>query len=173
LARPMKERIKDWRDNKAKTGGKSLTVMLESESAKILEDLKGRYGESNAKLIARALSCLFRSVTCKREEEVESLTCKQIDAATKRTPEALPGSRMEEFSAPKEWVHPSLKSIKEKLNQGKTVIGLKDELKNAIKIMRKENIDSSGIADYLFKAGIKSIKGNERWEGGMIRKWWK
>lgn len=169
----MKERIKDWRDNKAKTGGKSLTVMLESESAKILEDLKGLYGESNAKLIARALSSLSLSVTCKRKEEDESLTCKQMDTGTKRAPVALPGSRMEEFSPTKEWVHPSLKSIKEKLNQGETVVSLKDELKKAMQIMRKEGIDSSMIADYLFKAGIKSIKGHERWEGGMIRKWWK
>ncbi len=147
MARSMSHRIKDWRNRKAGLGGKSLTVMLEPDTAIIFEDLKEKYQESNAKLVARALRCLSESFTCKR-----------------------PDKRFEE---PSGGTHPSLKDIREEIRQGATVLSLKERIKKAMRIMRSEGHDSSRIVDLLYAAQIKTIKGNERWEAGTVRKWWK
>jgi hypothetical protein len=154
----MSHRIKDWRDRKVSLGGKSLTVMLEPTTVILLEDLKERYGESNAKLIARALECLSKSFTCKQTDGSELFTCKR--------PENL-------FEAPSSEIHPSLKDIREEIRQGATVLSLKEKIKKAMRIMKSEGCDSSRIVDLLCEARIQTIKGNERWEAGTVRKWWK
>ena len=158
MARSMSHRIKDWRNRKARLGGKSLTVMLEPATVILLEDLKEKHGESNAKLIARALECLSESFTCKQSDESEIFTCKR------------PDNRCEEPSGA---IHPSLKDIREEILQGATVLSLKEKLKKAMRIMKSEGNDSSRIVDLLYEARIQTIKGNKRWESGTVRKWWK
>jgi hypothetical protein len=154
----MSHRIKDWRDRKARLGGKSLTVMLEPATVILLENLKEKYGVSNAKLIARALKCLSESVTCKQSDESELFTCKR------------PDDLLEEPSSD---IHPSLKDIREEIRQGATVLSLKEKIKKAMRNMKSEGYDSSRIVDFLYEARIQTIKGNERWESGTVRKWWK
>jgi hypothetical protein len=68
---------------------------------------------------------------------------------------------------------PSFSEIREQLDQGATVLSLKKEIIGAMKEMRKMGYDSSRIADFLYEAGIKTMKGKKRWESGTIRKWWK
>jgi hypothetical protein len=162
LARTMTTRIKDWRNKKVNQGGKSLTVMLEPDTAILFEDLKEKYQESNARLVARALKRL-----------AESFTCKQPDA------QVLEPSSIENFSVEKsepssaDSIHPSLKDIKKKICQGATVLSQKEKIKQAMKEMRSQGYDSSGIVALLFEAKIKTITGNEKWESGTVRKWWK
>lgn len=158
MARSISHRIKDWRNRKVSLGGKSLTVMLEPSTVILLEDLKEKYEESNAKLIARALECLSESFTCKQIDRSEIFTCKRLD---------------DQFEEPSGDIHPSLKDIKEEIRQGATVLSLKEKIKKAMRIMRSDGYDSSSIVDLLYEARIQTIKDNERWESGTVRKWWK
>ena len=149
MAKSMTERIKGWRQKKSLEGGKSLTVMLDPESVKILEALKQRYQQSHAKLIARALSELHKTFACKPTESKAPTLSTAVN------------------------IHQSLLDIKNKLDRGDTIDVLKDEMKTAMKTMRSQGFSSPQIADQLYEAKIKTSKGRERWEAGMIRKWWK
>ena len=173
MARTMTNRIKDWRNRKANQGGKNLTVMLEPDTAILFEDLKEKYQESNARLVARALKHLAESFTCKHDEESASFTCKRPDAQIQEPSaiEIFPVEKPEPFSA--DSIHPSLKDIKKEICQGATVLSQKEKIKKAIREMRSQGYDSSRIVALLFEAQIKTITGNEKWEGGTVRKWWK
>ncbi len=162
MARSMTHRIKDWRNRKADLGGKSLTVMLEPDTVILLEDLKEKYQESNAKLVARALGCL-----------ADSFTCKHSDRSIKDAFGSNHVSAEKSDSASADGIHPSLKNIKEELGRGAAVLSLKEKIKKAMREMRNQGFDSSKIVDLLYEASIKTIKGNDRWEGGTVRKWWK
>jgi hypothetical protein len=63
MGQTNRQRVKEWREKKAREGGRSLSVWLEPEIAKKLDELKGASGESTAVLVARAVST-FHSVTC-------------------------------------------------------------------------------------------------------------
>ena len=158
----MTTRIKDWRNRKVNQGGKSLTVMLEPDTAILFEDLKEEYQESNARLVARALKHLAEAFTSKRPDT-----------------QVLEPSSIENFSVEKselssaDSIHPSLKDIKKEICQGATVLSQKEKIKQAMKEMRSQGYDSSGIVALLFEAKIKTITGNEKWESGTVRKWWK
>lgn len=169
----MTERIKSWRSRKAGLGGKSLTIMLEPETALVLEKLKQEYGESNARLVARALKCLDQSFTSKPENNSSQFTCKRFDGQ-KAEPSGsryYPVEESELLSL--DDLHPSLKDIREELCRGATVEGLKEKIKAALKEMKSQGYDSSQIVDLLYEAQIKTIKGLEKWEAGTVRKWWK
>jgi hypothetical protein len=162
MAKSMTERMNNWRKKKFLGGGKSLTVMLEPGSVKILEELKERCQESNAKVIAKALASLQNSFTCKQEKQSDSFTCTINHPPSEAATLSSVGG-----------VYLLLQDIKEKINQGAAVMALKEELTTAMKEMRGMGYDSSQIADKLYEAQIKTSKGNARWEGGTIRKWWK
>ena len=173
MARTMTTRIKDWRNRKVNQGGKSLTVMLEPDTAILFEDLKEEYQESNARLVARALKHLAEAFTCKQDQASEAFTSKRPDT------QVLEPSSIENFSVEKselssaDSIHPSLKDIKKEICQGATVLSQKEKIKQAMKEMRSQGYDSSGIVALLFEAKIKTITGNEKWESGTVRKWWK
>jgi hypothetical protein len=63
MGQTNRQRVREWREKKAREGGRSLSVWLEPEIAKKLDELKGASGESTAVLVARAVST-FHSVTC-------------------------------------------------------------------------------------------------------------
>lgn len=157
MAKSMAERIKNWRQKKSEDGGRSLTVMLEPESAKILEELQKNYQQSHSKLISRALEALHESFSCKHNKE-------QSEAASDGKTKAPSNGQA---------CIPLFSEIREQLDQGATVLSLKKEIIGAMKEMRKRGYDSSQIADLLYEEGIKTIKGKKRWESGTIRKCWK
>ncbi len=63
MVKPTRERVKEWREKKAQKGGRSLSVWLEPETARMLHELLGHYGETVSPLIARAISTLY-DTTC-------------------------------------------------------------------------------------------------------------
>lgn len=173
MAKSMTERMKNWRNKKSALGGKSVTIMLGPESVQLLEELKERYHESYAKVITRALGCLAESFTCNQSRVSESFTCKQPENQNDASAEGHEPFSEGSSSGGGNGIHPGLKSIKEELDRGATLLSQKEELKKAMRVMRSQGFESSKIADFLQAAAIPTIKGNDRWDGGTIRKWWK
>ena len=147
--------------------------MLEPESVNILQELKEKYQESHAKLIARALAVLEESFTCERNERPQMFTCKPIENQSVVDPDRNRPCNETKVSNTSPAIYLFFKEIKEKLEQGATVTALKQEIITAMKEMRTMGYDSSQIADQLYEERIKTSKGNERWEAGTIRNWWK
>ena len=164
----MTERMKNWRKKKSAYGGRSLTVMLEPESVKILEELKEKYQQSYSKLISQALEALNDSFTCKQEVRPKAFTCKH----NKEESETSSERKIKDCNIGQSCIH-LFAEIREELDQGATVLSLKKEIIGVMKEMRKMGYNSSQISDLLYESGIKTIKGKKRWESGTIRKWWK
>jgi len=61
ISKTTRERVKAWREKKAEKGGRSLTVCLEADTAKMLELLLDEYPKkNNASLVAMAIKTLFQ-----------------------------------------------------------------------------------------------------------------
>ena len=61
IAKTTRERVKAWRDKRAEKGGRSLTVWLEADTAKMLELLLDEYpNKNNASLVAMAIETQFK-----------------------------------------------------------------------------------------------------------------
>ncbi len=61
IAKTTRERVKSWREKKAEKGGRSLTVWLEADIAKMLELLLDRHPDKNkTSLIALAVKELHK-----------------------------------------------------------------------------------------------------------------
>ncbi|MBC2716453.1 MAG: hypothetical protein HF978_14205 [Desulfobacteraceae bacterium] len=66
-----KERVQSWRDKKKKSGGKSLTVWLDAESVKQLDELLFRFPRKNkSSLVVYALKTLFEQETASSKAEI-------------------------------------------------------------------------------------------------------
>jgi len=65
MTKTGKDRVKRWRQKKAQKGGRSLSAWLEPETAQMLEQLLGHYGETTSPLIGRAIKTLY-DVTSER-----------------------------------------------------------------------------------------------------------
>ena len=63
MVKPTRERVREWREKKAKKGGRSLSVWLEPDTARMLHELLSHYGETASPLIARAISTLYDSTS--------------------------------------------------------------------------------------------------------------
>ena len=60
IAKTTRERVKAWREKKTEKGGRSLTVWMEADTAKMLELLLDEYPKkNNASLVAMAIETLF------------------------------------------------------------------------------------------------------------------
>jgi len=61
IAKTTRERVRAWREKKAEKGGRSLTVWLEADTAKMLELLLDEYpSKNNASLVEMAIKTLFQ-----------------------------------------------------------------------------------------------------------------
>jgi hypothetical protein len=63
MGQTNRQRVKEWREKKSKEGGRSLSIWMEPEIAKKLDEIKETAGESTSLLVARAIAA-FHDVTC-------------------------------------------------------------------------------------------------------------
>ncbi len=87
MVKPTRERVREWREKKAKKGGRSLSVWLEPETARMMHELLGHYGETASPLIARAISTLYDS-TCIAPLQKEPAPARQSEPSV-HDPEAV------------------------------------------------------------------------------------
>lgn len=66
-----KERVESWREKKKNAGGKSLTVWLDAESVKQLDELLFRFPKKNkSTLVTHAIKALFEQEVASPEGEI-------------------------------------------------------------------------------------------------------
>ena len=93
MAKPSRERVRRWRERKAKKGGRSLSTWLEPETVRMMDYLLNHYGETAAPLVARAIANLY-DVTCHDEDGAS-----EIALEAKKLASELDVPAMEESSS--------------------------------------------------------------------------
>ncbi len=69
MGRTNRQRVKEWRERRSKEGGRSLSVWIEPETAKKLDELKEKSEEATSFLVARAIAALH-NVTCNNDSAI-------------------------------------------------------------------------------------------------------
>ena len=69
MGRTNRQRVKEWRERRSKAGGRSLSVWIEPETAKKLDELKEKSEEATSFLVARAIAALH-NVTCNNDSAI-------------------------------------------------------------------------------------------------------
>jgi len=186
MAKPSRERVRKWREKKAKKGGRSLSTWLEPETAQMMDFLLSHYGESAAPLIARAIGTLYRFTrdSSERAPDVASNAsvlgpqlessepCSAADSNLDSPPAGLSvaaqAEAIEKTESASE-LHPLLQEIKTKLFSGLPFKELqKTLLVQWIKSMQAEGVSFREMTELLNAAAIPTPSGMGRWEQGMI-----
>lgn len=185
MARSSRERVRKWREKKAKKGGRSLSTWLEPETAKMMDYLLDYYGDTAGPLIARALTTLY-NVTCNETQRVPDALADAAESppqsqSVQTEIETMPPEILEEVheeadrEAQASLVHgaaeadPFLQEIREELAQGKPFREVvKTLLVDWIKIMQRNGMSFQEMAILLNDAHIPTLSGKGVWEQGMI-----
>lgn len=192
MAKPSRERVRRWRERKAKKGGRSLSTWLEPETVRMMDYLLNYYGETAAPLVARAIANLY-DITCQDADEAPgtALDSEQL-AAEPQVPvvEDHSGAVDEEGTVPDEMTQlsepsepeqiageeslidefdPLLLEIKTKLAEGTPARNvLRTLVVEWIKSMKANGVSFETMADKLNAAEIPTLSGRGQWEQGMI-----
>ncbi|MCK8601891.1 hypothetical protein [Desulfoferrobacter suflitae] len=190
MAKPSRERVRKWREKKAKKGGRSLSTWLEPETVRMMDYLLNHYGETAAPLIARAIASLYEATCPGRDAGASQAGPKselcggepELSAGEKRAAFAEPvplGEAAETVAetaaeetgeapeAPQ--LDPLLGEIKAKLAEGAPVRNIQRTLLvQWIKSMQANNVSFQVMAELLNAAGIPTLSGKGEWEQGMI-----
>ncbi|MDY0039579.1 MAG: hypothetical protein RBS57_04655, partial [Desulforhabdus sp.] len=172
MAKPSRERVRKWREKKAKTGGRSLSTWLEPETVRMMDYLLDYYGETAAPLIARAISTLYQ-ITCNnvREDMSAQPPFEAISPTVSIGAEPASGEGSPVFSEPGEkaerdllpeygapGIDPLLSEIKEKIAQGEPIrILQKTLLVEWIKSMQRRSLSFQAMAECLNAAQIPTL----------------
>lgn len=194
MAKPSRERVRKWREKKAKKGGRSLSTWLEPETVRMMDYLLNHYGETAAPLIARAIASLYEA-TCPGgdagasragpksefcgggpelpvgEERAAFEEPAPLGEAAETVAESAAETTGEETSEAPEapQLDPLLGEIKTKLAEGAPVRNIqKTLLVQWIKSMQANNVSFQAMAELLNAAGIPTLSGKGQWQQGMI-----
>jgi hypothetical protein len=171
MAKPSRERVREWRERKAKKGGRSLSVWLEPETAQMMDHLLKSFGETASPLIARAIKNLH-NVTRDKPELVHSFHEEEKPAIE---PKDESQERFEEeeglgfISGDIVGEDALLKEMKEKLAEGVPLKDLKTPLLlEWIKLMKGKGHTFQAMADELNGAQIPTLSGYGQWDKGVL-----
>lgn len=139
MGTPVKKRVREWRQRQAEKGGRSLSVWLDPDSAKMLDVLIERSGDRVSSVVARAIQNLFE-VTGNVPE------CPPVET---RDP------ALEELK--------NIMSARQSVQQAKTM-----RLVQWIRAMRERGNSYEEMADILNEFGVPTLAGEGRWERGMF-----
>lgn len=192
MAKPSRERVRRWRERKAKKGGRSLSTWLEPETVRMMDYLLNHYGETAAPLVARAIANLY-DVTCQDEDGASGIALEAKKSASELDVPAMEESssapveegpvadetmQLSDLAEPEEIVgdgssidelDPLLQEIKTKLAEGTPARNLLRTLVvDWIKSMKANGASFEAIAERLNAAGIPTLSGSGQWEQGMI-----
>lgn len=184
MAKPSRERVRRWRERKAKKGGRSLSTWLEPETVRMMDYLLNYYGETAAPLVARAIANLYEA-TCQDENGESGLASEsqhlvaELDASAVEQRPALGESTQPSDMAEPEKIasvesatdelDPLLLEIKTKLAEGTPAKNLlRTLLVQWIKSMKANNVSFEAMAERLNAAEIPTLSGRGQWEQGMI-----
>jgi len=139
---PSKNRVRKWREKKAKEGGRSLSVWLKPETAQMMDRLKKELKAENASVIAQAIKKLHE-VTCNQEPP-------QIQAEEK-----------EELV--------SLLDLITKVDQGIPMAELKDDVAKLLKQREAEGDADRDVAKSFNLMNLPTVSGEKKWKVKEIR----
>lgn len=157
MAKPVKERVNRWREKKVQKGGRSLSVWLEPETAKMMDHLLDYYGETVSPLITRGIKTLYE-VTC-NDENFRALREKEQEEEEKT-------ATYEEYKEVE--IDPLLEEIRGKLDEGIPLRDLKKILLDWIKTMKSQKVSFKTMADTLNAARIPTLAGKGKWQEGAV-----
>jgi len=184
MAKPSRERVRRWRERKAKKGGRSLSTWLEPETVRMMDYLLNYYGETAAPLVARAIANLYEATG--QDENGESGLASEsqhlvaeLDVSAEEPRPALGESTQPSDMAELEKIasvesttdelDPLLLEIKTKLAEGTPAKNLlRTLLVQWIKSMKANDVSFEAMAERLNAAEIPTLSGKGQWEQGMI-----
>jgi tRNA(Ser,Leu) C12 N-acetylase TAN1 len=139
---PSTNRVKKWREKKAKEGGRSLSVWLKPETAQMMDELKKELKAENASVIAQAIKTLYE-VTCNKEPP-------QAQAEKKEEPA-------------------SLLDLITKVDQGTPMAELKDDVAKLLKQYEAQGDSDREVAKYFNSMNLPTVSGEKKWKVKEIR----
>jgi len=184
MAKPSRERVRRWRERKAKKGGRSLSTWLEPETVRMMDYLLNYYGETAAPLVARAIANLYEATG--QDENGESglasesqhLVAELDVSAEEQRPTLEESTQPSDMAEPEkiasvesttDELDPLLLEIKTKLAEGTPAKNLlRTLLVQWIKSMKANDVSFEDMAERLNAAEIPTLSGKGQWEQGMI-----
>lgn len=188
MGQTNRQRVKEWREKKAREGGRSLSVWLEPEIAKKLDELKGASGESTAVLVARAVST-FHSVTCNTQGTASPPLPAEVPEGDKTaepvgaTPAVLSSQEEDteeeasitcnkEESAPDESpvaaVDDSIADITATFGDTRDFSTIHERLASLLRLMIEEGVPYSTLMKELNGAALPTPGGEDTWRRSTI-----
>ena len=187
MAKSVKKRVREWRERKAREGGRSLSTWLEPDTARMLDFLLGHYGETVSPVIARAIESLY-NVTCdggalpqagsggehapvpmEAAEKPARMVTKKVARHGAHVDEAGIAAAESSASESMECLSPVLMDLQQKLADGIPLRDLKSShLLTWIKDREASGASFRAMARELNEARIPTLTGRGEWEEGMI-----
>jgi hypothetical protein len=169
MGKSSRDRVRAWRDRKARKGGRSFSTWLEPETARMLDELLQHYGETAAVVIARAIAALYGETASDAKTMEVSRSGEHFTGTAvveKMSTPVAPGSRVREIELEEGDLR--FETLRREVERGLPLHELRGLLIASIRALRARQVSFKEIAERLNQAGIPTLSGKGEWEEGMI-----
>ena len=188
MGRTNRQRVKEWRERRSREGGRSLSVWMEPETVKKLDEIKEKSEEATSFLVARAIEVLH-NVTCNIDGTVPAPQSmgrpageKLPEAGSETPPAVAPPKEIaaggEVITCNERGMTPgetavaaaddSLADIKEILDNSENFADIRERLTALLRLRIEEGLSYSDLMKELNEANLPTPGGEDSWRRSTI-----